>query len=89
MRIEIFYTDPGLDGPGSGVSEKLSRALGRDLRVRVVDVILPGIPVPRQVAEEAFSDPVVQRVTLGEPAADLLPGWSALVETSWKPGVTD
>ncbi|HOX11773.1 MAG TPA: AIR synthase-related protein [Spirochaetia bacterium] len=89
MRIEIFFTDPALDGPGSGISEKLSRALGRDLRVRVVEVILPGVPVPRPVAEEAFSDPVVQRVTLDEPAAALLPGWSALVETAWRPGVTD
>ena len=89
MRIEIFYADPGLDGRGCGVSEKLSRALGRDLRVRVVDVILPGVPVPGPVAEEAFSDPVVQRVTLDKPAADLIPGWSALVEIAWRPGVTD
>ncbi len=89
MRIEIFFTDPALDGPGSGISEKLSRALGRPVQVRIVDVILPGVPVPRPTAEEAFSDPVVQRVTLDEPAAALVPGWSALVETAWKPGVTD
>ena len=89
MRIEIFYADPELDGRGGGVSEKLSRALGRAIRARLVDVILPGVPVSRSTAEEAFSDPVVQRVTLDEPAADLLPGWSALIETAWRPGVTD
>ncbi len=89
MRIEIFYADPGLDGRGGGVSDRLSRALGRDLRARLVDVILSDRPISREVAEEALSDPVVQRVTLDEPAAARIPGWSALVEVAWRPGVTD
>ena len=89
MRIEIQYTEPGLDGRGAGVSEKLSRALGKPVRVSLVDVILSGQDLPRALAVEAFTDPVVQEAALDQPAADHRAGWSALVEIAWRPGVTD
>lgn len=89
MRMEIYFADADLDGAGRGVSSKLSRALGFPVRATSVDVILSDGPLPAGIAEEAFADPVVQRVALDEPAAALLPGWSALIEVAWKAGVTD
>lgn len=91
MRIEIYFSDAGLDGRGRGVSGKLSRALGRDVRAFNVDVILADRAIPRRAAEEAFADPVVQRLTVDEPAAETaeLGGWDALIEVAWRPGVTD
>ncbi|HSV57222.1 MAG TPA: AIR synthase-related protein [Magnetospirillaceae bacterium] len=89
MRIEVYFLEPVLDGRGFGVSSRLSRILDREVRAVCVDVILLDREIPRTVAEEAFSDPVVQRVALDEPAASLLPGWTALLEIAPRPGVTD
>lgn len=91
MRIEVRFTEPNLDGRAKSLSERLSRRLGTDLSVAVVDVVMPGAPVSLDRARFVLSDPVVQRVGLDEPAAadPDLAGWSWLIEVAWKPGVTD
>ncbi len=91
MRIEIKFIDRGLDGRERGIAAKLSRRLGTEVAVAVVDVILPGALVSQDLARLVFSDPVVQTLRFdGFLAADPeLSGWSWLVEVAWKPGVTD
>ena len=91
MRIEIRFRDTTLDGRAYGLSAKLSKRLGTDLSVVVVDVVMPGAPVSPDRARFVFSDAVTQLVSMEAPlAADPdLASWSWLVEVAWRPGVTD
>ncbi len=91
MRIEIKFTDRDLDGRERGIAAKLSRRLGAEVSVAVVDVVMPGALVSQDRARLVFSDPVVQTMRCdGFLAAEPeLLGWSWLVEVAWKPGVTD
>ncbi|MFH2112960.1 MAG: AIR synthase-related protein, partial [Spirochaetota bacterium] len=91
MRIEVRFRDTTLDGRASGLAAKLSKRLGTDLSVIVVDVVMPGAPVSPDRARFVFSDSVTQLVSMDDPlAADpALAGWSWLIEVAWRPGVTD
>jgi phosphoribosylformylglycinamidine synthase len=91
MRIEVRFRDTTLDGRASGLAAKLSKRLGTDLSVVVVDVVMPGAPVSPDRARFVFSDAVTQLVSMDEPlAADpALALWSWLIEVAWRPGVTD
>ncbi|MFH2116349.1 MAG: AIR synthase-related protein, partial [Spirochaetota bacterium] len=91
MRIEVRFRDTMLDGRASGLAAKLSKRLGTDVSVVVVDVVMPGAPVSPDRARFVFSDSVTQLVSMENPmAADpALAGWSWLIEVAWRPGVTD
>ena len=91
MRIEVRFRDITLDGRASGLAAKLSKRLGTELSVVVVDVVMPGAPVSPDRARFVFSDAVTQLVAMEQPmAADpALAGWSWLIEVAWRPGVTD
>lgn len=91
MRIEIRFTDLDLDGRAASLARKLTRRLGADVSVAVVDVVMPGAPVSSDRARFVFSDPVVQATRIDTPAASDadLAGWSWLIEVAWRPGVTD
>ncbi|MDX9958639.1 MAG: AIR synthase-related protein [Spirochaetia bacterium] len=91
MRIEVRFRDTSLDGRASGLAAKLTKRLGTDLSVVVVDVVMPGAPVSPDRARFVFSDAVTQLVSMEQPlAADpALAGWSWLIEVAWRPGVTD
>ncbi|MGD9941157.1 MAG: AIR synthase-related protein, partial [Clostridia bacterium] len=91
MRIEVRFRDTTLDGRASGLAAKLTKRLGTDLSVVVVDVVMPGAPVSPDRARFVFSDAVTQLVSMEQPlAADPeLAGWSWLIEVAWRPGVTD
>ncbi|HOX92794.1 MAG TPA: hypothetical protein PLC54_07710, partial [Spirochaetales bacterium] len=91
MRIEIRFAEPSLDGRARSLSVKLSRRTGRQVGVAVIDVVLPGAPVPADRAARVLSDPAVQLVRMDSPAASDtdMAGWSYLVEIAWRPGVTD
>ena len=73
------------------MAAKLSKRLGTNLSIVVVDVVMPGAPVSLDQARFVFSDAVTQLVSMDEPlAADpVLAGWSWLIEIAWRPGVTD
>ena len=91
MRIEVRFKDTTLDGRATGMAAKLSKRLGTNLSIVVVDVVMPGAPVSLDQARFVFSDAVTQLVSMDEPlAADpVLAGWSWLIEIAWRPGVTD
>jgi len=80
-----------LDGRARSLADKLSRALGCQLGVTIIDVVLPGAPVSSDRARSVFCDPVVQAVAVERALAlDVdLAGWSWLLEVAWRPGVTD
>ena len=91
MRIEVRFSDRGLDGRAAGLADKLSRRLAVDIGVAVVDVFLPSAPVSLDRARFVLADPVAQTVAVDRPAASEpdLDGWSWLVEVAYRPGVTD
>ncbi|MBP7263612.1 MAG: phosphoribosylformylglycinamidine synthase [Spirochaetia bacterium] len=91
MRIEVRFSDRGLDGRAAGLADKLSRRLAVDIGVAVVDVFLPSAPVSVDRARFVLADPVAQTVAVDRPAASEpdLDGWSWLVEVAYRPGVTD
>jgi phosphoribosylformylglycinamidine synthase subunit PurSL len=91
MRIEVRFRDTTLDGRATGLADKLSKRLGTDVSVVVVDVVMPGAPVSPDRARFVFSDAVTQQVSMEQPmAADpAISGWSWLIEVAWRPGVTD
>jgi phosphoribosylformylglycinamidine synthase len=90
MRIETYFARPGLDGRSRGPSRILGRALSREVRAEIVDVVLTDTAIPDPLARELFSDPVVQRLA-ERPAPELaaFAGWDWLAETAYRPGVTD
>ena len=91
MRIEIRFIDSMLDGRASSLAERLTRRVGSNLTLRIVDVVIPGAPLSADRARSVFMDPVVQTLHADAAAAEDadLAGWTALVEVAWRPGVTD
>jgi phosphoribosylformylglycinamidine synthase subunit PurSL len=90
MRIETCYARPGLDGRGAAPADRLSTSLARPASVLVADVVLLDFPLPRETAEELFSDPVVQFVAESPvPGLPSFAPWDWLVELAYRPGVTD
>ncbi len=90
MRIETYFTRPGLDGRSLGPSQIIARALSEPLRVEIVDVVLTDSILPLSLQREIFSDPVVQGIAGGPaPELALFSGWDWLVEVAYRPGVTD
>jgi len=90
MRIETCYLRPGLDGRGSAPADRLSSSLSRSVSAIVADVVIVDFPLPRRIAEELFSDSIVQFVAEGPlPSLPSLGPWDWLVELAYRPGVTD
>jgi phosphoribosylformylglycinamidine synthase subunit PurSL len=90
MRIETSYLRPGLDGRGSALAERLSKALGSRATVRIADVVIVDFALGREAAVELFSDPVAQFVAEAPlPELPEYSDWEWLVEIAFKPGVTD
>ena len=99
MRFETCYHRSELDGRGAAPAEGILRAVraadgasarNGDAWVRVADVVLVDFPLPRDAAEELFSDPVIQYVAASPvPELPSFAGWDWLVEIAYRPGVTD
>ncbi len=88
MRIETWFADSALDGRANGIVARLGSFIPAPSDLRMVDVVLADFSIPRDLVHELFVDPVVQ-VLASSPAPEELGGWDWLVETSFRPGVTD
>jgi phosphoribosylformylglycinamidine synthase len=90
MRIETCYRRPELDGRGAVPAGILAGARGGEASVRVADVFLIDFSLSKEIAEELFSDPIVQFVAESPlPGLPSLEAWDWLVEIAYRPGVTD
>jgi len=90
MRVETCFARSELDGRARAAARRLRRILGSSVDLSIVDVLLTDQPLPSKIAEELFTDPVVQYVARS-PAPNLsaFAGWDWLVEIAYRPGVTD
>ena len=93
MRFEVFYRNRLLDGRVLKLTRQLERALDVTLLdLAIVDVYLldPAVLLTREAAEGVLSDPVTQECITSPSANHVsMTGWSHLIETRYRAGVTD
>jgi phosphoribosylformylglycinamidine synthase subunit PurSL len=92
MRIELFNRPSLTDGRAQRLFHGFSKNFGLTLdRAVIVDVYLVhgAAGLAAREIEEAFVDHVAQDYRLDRFAAADFPGWHYLVETAYRPGVTD
>ena len=94
MRVELFYRPAYPDGRAQRLIASIAKNFSLSLdRVVIIDVFLiAGVAgFSAREAEEVFVDRVAQDYRLDAPAAGdpLWSGWTYLVETAYKAGVTD
>ncbi|MBN2737349.1 MAG: phosphoribosylformylglycinamidine synthase subunit PurL [Spirochaetales bacterium] len=94
MRCEIFYKNQFGDGRADHLLKGIQKDLGLPLKaLKQVDVfLLEDHPeLDQEAAAEIFLDQVAQEMLVDHCAgsSDLLPGWDFMIETAFRPGVTD
>ncbi|NLH50097.1 MAG: phosphoribosylformylglycinamidine synthase [Myxococcales bacterium] len=92
-RIEIRLKSSIKDAIGVKVAGKIRNDLGLEVAaVRVIDVYTLDkrltAPVLKKIAQNVFTDPIIQEYTINAPAAAAY-DWDWLVEVGFRPGVTD
>ncbi len=94
MRIEVCFKNPAIDGRTNRVASSFSGSGFEGTEgAAVIDVYLTDAERLSSSAEgilAVFFDPVVQRVTVNDPALNSIEGpWDCAVEVTYKPGVTN
>ncbi|RKX74962.1 MAG: phosphoribosylformylglycinamidine synthase [Spirochaetes bacterium] len=96
MRTEVFYKTPDIDGRAKHLLSRLKSQHGYIDYLAIVDVyITEGVPgLAPELACSIFTDSVSQKAfvvdsSLESLSDNILPGWNFLIETAYKPGVTD